>query len=40
MTADRQPAQAGGLIGEFTAPLLRRPGGISLPGPDRPGEAP
>ena len=36
---DPRPAQVGGLIGEFTAPLLRRPGGISLPGPDRPEEA-
>jgi hypothetical protein len=36
---DHRPAQVGGLIGEFTAPLLRRPGGISLPGPDRPEEA-
>ena len=34
------PARAGRLIGEFTAPPMQPPGGISPPGPDRPGEAP
>ena len=32
------PARTGGLIGEFTAPLLHPPGGISLPDPGGPEE--